>query len=184
MSSTTSVPLPLPLLQRAQIAAPCHARWEDMTGDERSRHCGECNLKVHNVAGLTESEAEALLRSAFDDDGTQKQRLCMRIYRRADGTILTADCPVGLAALRARARRTVVRTAAALGITTFVATLAAAEQRSGVSVMGWQPFAAVAKLIGKQPPPAQVQTFTAGSICLPAPTTPSSPSPAPRPTGD
>jgi len=171
--TTTSVSLPM--LSRVQIAAPCHARWEDMTGDERSRHCAECNLKVHNVAGLSESEAEALLRAAFDDDGTQRERLCMRIYRRADGTILTAQCPVGLGVLRARARRTAVRVAAAVGLTGVVSALAAAELRSGVTVAGWRPISAVAKLIGRDRQ-VPVQTFTAGSVCLPA-----MPAPAPTP---
>ncbi len=31
--------------------------------------------------------------------------LCVRFYRRADGTMLTADCPRGLAAVRLRMRR-------------------------------------------------------------------------------
>jgi hypothetical protein len=42
---------------------------------------------------MTESEAEALLASASG-------RLCVQFYRRADGTVLTQDCPVGLAAVK------------------------------------------------------------------------------------
>ncbi|HVR40948.1 MAG TPA: carboxypeptidase-like regulatory domain-containing protein, partial [Thermoanaerobaculia bacterium] len=32
-------------------------------------------------------------------------RVCARLYRRADGTVLTRDCPTGLRALRRRASR-------------------------------------------------------------------------------
>jgi hypothetical protein len=152
-----STPVSLPLLQRISIAAPCHQRWEDMTGDDRTRHCGSCKQTIHNIAGMTEADAEALLRSALNDDGTPKQHLCARIYRRADGTVLTADCPVGLRALRAKARRSAARVAAALGLTALVAWAAASEQRRGEG-SGWrwsQPFAAVGKAIGRQPPVQQ-----------------------------
>ncbi|HEX7603018.1 MAG TPA: hypothetical protein VF316_15480, partial [Polyangiaceae bacterium] len=40
-------------------------------------------------------EAEALLA------GTEGER-CIRLYRRADGTVLTDNCPVGLRRARAR----------------------------------------------------------------------------------
>src|SRR5262245_35856477 len=111
----------LTLLNRVSVASPCTARWEDMAGDERSRHCAQCNLKVHNLSAMTREEAEALL--AAKGGG----RLCARFYRRADGTVLTQDCPVGIAAARARVRRFVGRVAAALGFVT-VGAVAGIEQ--------------------------------------------------------
>ncbi len=89
-------------LDRIQVAAPCPAKWEAMTGDERSRHCEQCDLRVYNVSGMKRAEAEAFVNAA-------EGRTCVRFFRRADGTILTDDCPVGLAA---RAKRTVRRAAA------------------------------------------------------------------------
>lgn len=86
-------------LDRIQVAAPCPARWEDMKGDERSRHCAQCDLRVYNLAGMKRVDAERLVNEA-------EGRTCVRFFRRPDGTILTDDCPVGLAA---RARRTVRR---------------------------------------------------------------------------
>jgi hypothetical protein len=172
----------LPLLQRIQIASPCHERWEDMSGDERTRHCASCQLDVYNIAGMTEADAESLLRSAFNDDGTSKQRLCARIFRRADGTVITANCPVGLAAIRAKARRGAVRVAAALGITTVIGWAAAREQGSGATWLGCQPFTAVSKAIGRQPVPPPIPT--GGVVCVmptPAPTPPAPPPPAPTP---
>jgi hypothetical protein len=69
-----------------------------MVGDERVRYCGSCNLHVYNLSGMTRHEAESLVTNA-------EGRLCVRFYRRPDGTILTRNCPVGLSAVRRRAAR-------------------------------------------------------------------------------
>src|SRR5258708_6752672 len=73
-----------------RIASPCPAEWSKMTGTDRVRHCSECDLKVYNFSAMTAEEIEDLT----DRGG----RLCARIYRRADGTMLTEDCPTGLRA--------------------------------------------------------------------------------------
>ncbi len=78
----------LPLLDGVRIASPCPARWEDMRGDERVRLCTACGKNVYNVIALCREEAEDILRA-------HEGEVCMRLYRRGDGTILTADCPVG-----------------------------------------------------------------------------------------
>lgn len=84
---------------KIHIAAPCKEKWDAMTpvaGNDRQRHCGSCKLNVFNTKELTEAELEALLTKT-------EGRVCGRIYRRADGTVLTKDCPTGVAALRKRA---------------------------------------------------------------------------------
>lgn len=91
-----------------QIAAPCTASWDEMSGDDKSRFCQQCQLNVYNLSVLTESEVEALLASRSADG-----RMCVRFYRRADGTVLTDNCPVGLRRLRDTAR-TAWRVAAAV----------------------------------------------------------------------
>jgi len=78
----------LPILDNIKVAAPCAAEWSKMTGDARQRHCADCNKHVYNLSEMTRDEAQALL---IEKEG----RLCVRYYRRHDGTILTADCPVG-----------------------------------------------------------------------------------------
>lgn len=93
---------PLPILTRVRIASPCTADWNKMTGDDRVRHCAQCNLDVFNLSEMTAGQAEALILAHTG------RRLCGRIYQRADGTILTRDCPVGLA----RIRRGLIRVAA------------------------------------------------------------------------
>jgi hypothetical protein len=58
-----------------------------MVGDERVRHCAECNLNVYNLSAMTERQVQELIA------GSRGNRLCARLYRRADGTVLTQDCP-------------------------------------------------------------------------------------------
>jgi hypothetical protein len=95
----------LPVLDNIRVAAPCTADWNQMTGDDRTRHCGECKKNVYNLSGMTRDEAEALL---IDRNGD----LCVRYFQRHDGTILLADCTVGVK--RRRRRRLVAAGAATL----------------------------------------------------------------------
>jgi hypothetical protein len=52
-------------------------------------------MNVYNLSNMTKKDAEALILST-------EGRLCVRYYHRADGTILTDNCPVGLRALKRR----------------------------------------------------------------------------------
>ena len=82
-------------LSRVRIAAPCRADWERMPGNERVRFCGECSMNVYNLSNMSKKDAEALILNA-------EGGLCVRYYHRADGTILTNNCPVGLRAIKRR----------------------------------------------------------------------------------
>jgi hypothetical protein len=85
------------LLDQLQIASPCRAKWEEMTGDNKIRFCSQCQKNVFNISNMDATEAEGLI--------LQKEgRLCVRMYRRFDGTVLTQDCPVGLAKIRKKGR--------------------------------------------------------------------------------
>lgn len=98
-------------IDRLRIATPCPMSWEQMAGDDRVRFCDHCQLNVYNISELTQIEAEALVASI-------EGRLCARLFRRTDGTVLTKDCPVGLRALRRRvAKRTAAIFAAVLTLT-------------------------------------------------------------------
>lgn len=85
-------------LAHVKIAAPCSANWEQMYSfeGERVRFCSQCNRNVYNLSAMTRDEAKALL---YKTEG----RLCVRFYRRSDGTVLTQNCPVGLCAFKRRA---------------------------------------------------------------------------------
>lgn len=113
----------LSVLDRVQIASPCEERWENMTGDDRVRHCARCDLNVYNIAAMDRNEAEAVLSKATEG------RVCARIYRRRDGTVLTRDCPVGIAAARKRVLKAVSRVAAAIGLASFAAIAAKAAEK-------------------------------------------------------
>jgi hypothetical protein len=76
-------------VDRLRVASPCPMSWEQMTGDDQTRHCSLCDLNVHNIAGLPDHEVEKLV-------GAREGRLCVRLSRRADGTVIVGDCPVGL----------------------------------------------------------------------------------------
>ena len=85
-------------LNNIHIASPCSADWAGMIGTDRKRYCGECKLNVYNLSGMSTTEAEDLL--------TQSEgRLCVRYFRRSDGTILTKNCPVGWAKVKQRVSR-------------------------------------------------------------------------------
>src|SRR4030095_5967999 len=85
-------------LDHVSVAAPCPADWDEMSGNDRVRFCGQCNLNVYNLSAMTKSEAEAFISN-------NEGRLCVRFYRRTDGSILTRNCPVGLRAIRRRLSR-------------------------------------------------------------------------------
>lgn len=97
-------------LSNVKIASPCSQDWNEMIGTERTRYCGECKLNVYNLSGMSRREAENLLMNS-------EGRLCVRFYRRADGSVLTKDCPVGWQAVKRR----VSKTAAAFASLLFTA---------------------------------------------------------------
>jgi hypothetical protein len=77
------------MLETLRIASPCSESWNAMEGDERVRFCGGCSKYVYNVAAMTTAEAQTLIA---ENEG----ELCMRLFRRRDGTVITSDCPVGV----------------------------------------------------------------------------------------
>ncbi|NUO50484.1 MAG: hypothetical protein HOV80_16640 [Polyangiaceae bacterium] len=82
-------------LDGLRIASPCKASWDKMEGDLRVRFCGECKKNVYDLRYMARAEAEALLLKSGE--------ACVRMARRADGTVITADCPVGRADQRKKA---------------------------------------------------------------------------------
>jgi hypothetical protein len=77
------------LLGGLTVATPCTADWDAMSGDDRARFCLQCRRHVYNLSAMKAAEAVALIRE-------KEGALCVRLYRRIDGTVMTADCPVGL----------------------------------------------------------------------------------------
>jgi len=102
MDSTPATPASamtrrLPILEDIKIATPCSADWNAMTGDAQVRFCGQCSLHVYNLSAMGRDEAEALIART-------EGRVCVRLYKRQDGTVITQDCPRGLERVRRRMR--------------------------------------------------------------------------------
>jgi hypothetical protein len=156
----------LPLLDQVAIASPCSESWDQMKGDEAVRFCGRCEKHVYNLSALSAEAAERLIRE-------KEGQMCVRLYRRADGTVLTADCPVGVR--RRRVKRAVV---ASVGGTLLAAGgLAAATAFARMGAMEPQ-------LIGKLAQPSRAEPLM-GAIA-PAAKTEETVPPAkahPSPTG-
>lgn len=88
MSKTVS------LLQRAHVASPCNASWDQMEGDEKRRFCFQCRKHVYDFSKMDSGEVEQLLMS---------ESVCGQIWKRSDGHVITADCPWGKMKKRERA---------------------------------------------------------------------------------
>ncbi len=73
----------LELLRQVRINKPCGADWDDMSGDEQSRHCSKCNLSVNNVAEMSAVEAEELFASGG--------HVCARLTIDDQQSLLTRD---------------------------------------------------------------------------------------------
>ncbi len=113
------------LLDRLRVSSPCKVPWSAMEPRaDHVRFCGRCARYVYKTEAMTSAEVRALV---IRSEG----RLCGRLYRRRDGTLLTADCPRG-----AHLRRKVSSVGGLLlgAAVTAVAALAAATSSSA---NGW-----------------------------------------------
>lgn len=127
-------------LEILDVADPCTEDWAAMRGDERSRFCGLCRQSVFNLSAMTRDEAEELLASSAG-------QLCVRFYRRADGTVTTRDCaPSRLAALRLTATRTMTATVALFVSLLGIVLGLGIFRLSGVDVSRWLEDTAAARV--------------------------------------
>lgn len=116
-------------LDTLHIASPCPKLWTDMeqTGADAVRFCGDCKKNVYDVSQMTRRDAELLIQrtesgrfelnlpfvsgqAQIDEQGasadeTSGPSICLQLYRRADGTVITDDCPNGLKVIRDSWRR-------------------------------------------------------------------------------
>jgi hypothetical protein len=146
----------LDVVDRVGVASPCSADWERMAGDDRVRFCSQCRLHVYNLSAMTRDEAAHLIQ-------TTQGRLCARFYRRADGTVLTRDCPVGLRAARARAARALARLATAAACILGSGVALASGRSSGARLRALEPFATIARWLSPAQPP---QPFLVGKVAI------------------
>ncbi len=165
----------LDLLDSLKIASPCTADWDAMPGDDRVRHCGQCDLNVYNLSAMPAEAAAALVQS-------KEGRLCVRMHKRADGTVIAQDCPVGLRLMRKKAAKAVGRiaAAAALLITGGLAAATGSRSERMPRLAGLQPFSTIRGWFTGTPVQSG-QVIMMGDVCPPpiAPTVAPAP-PAPQ----
>jgi hypothetical protein len=139
--------LPSPFsLEQIEVASPCSAAWSDMEGDDRVRFCRQCHQNVYNLSAMSRSEAETLVQGM---EGVP----CVRLYRRADGTVLTDDCPVGMR----RAKKAIHSAFARLGLVAMIIAGVVWPTSSGhtdtiSALRRIEPFATVINWIWPSPP--------------------------------
>lgn len=110
--------LPIFLWDRIEIASPCGEDWSAMVGDARARRCSTCERDVFDLSAMTRADIASLL-------ATRGEPPCVRFYRRADGTVLTADdCPTPPAL---EATRALVAAACAVAAVAAAASLTSAS---------------------------------------------------------
>lgn len=160
--------LPVLPLESVRIASPCSVPWSSMEGDDRRRHCRQCDRAVYDLSSLSRDEAEALVGAR----AATGERLCVSFFVRQDGTVLTADCPVGLARVRRSLRRVgallgalLGSVAGLLGCTPPAEVMGAPAPRTQVPTDPGEPEPAPRELMGDMyEPPAHVQSTTVGEV--------------------
>jgi len=150
-TTTTKQSKRLPVvLENIRIATPCSADWDDMSGDDRVRFCGKCEKNVYNLSAMSRDEGERLMRE-------KEGRLCVRLYQRADGTVITNDCPVGVRRARLRARVWASVSGAAASVA-LVLGLFGGRARADLTVDG-------KKITGDKKPEVQVRVM-GGAVAI------------------
>lgn len=119
----------LPLLDQVRVASPCTAEWSEMVGDDRVRFCLSCEKNVYDLSAMTRDAAEALLTERMSGGD-----LCVRFYQRADGTILTQDCPEGVK--KKRRKKLALAVAGAGAMMASAATAMFSSRQGGVEPEG------------------------------------------------
>lgn len=114
------------IVQNHVVKNPCPMSWEAMQGDDRERFCEQCQLTVHNISDMSDVEAAALI-------GADGERNCVYMYRRADGTVVTDNCPMALRPIRNKIGAGAM---VALIAVTAASSLAAAGSLAGPPIVG------------------------------------------------
>jgi hypothetical protein len=144
---------PRDAIDQIEIQSPCTVAWDEMRpagGDGRVRFCGQCRQNVYNVEAMSRGEARRLV-------AMREGRVCVRILRRPDGTVVTADCWARLRAARHRGFLPFLGMLVLVGFTQIIAI--------GVGL------ARLKGMIGGPPPaPRRVSLPIAGQLVAPPPT--------------
>lgn len=114
------------------VKTPCDEPWLQMEAvGPGQRNCALCMQDVYDLSAMTKDEAETLI---FESTG----RVCVRFFRRADGTVVTSDCsPVRFRQLRAAGQGGLRLAAKVIGAVVAVLTLLGFARVAGYSPFAW-----------------------------------------------
>ena len=73
-------------LDQLKVVSPCSTDWDRMSGDEKKRFCSECDKFVYDFSQMTRRQVEAIV-------SVHRGRMCARITRRPDGSMVTLEAP-------------------------------------------------------------------------------------------
>jgi len=73
-------------LDQLKVVSPCSTDWDRMSGDEKKRYCSECDKFVYDFSQMTRRQVEAIV-------SIHQGRMCARITRRPDGSLVTLEAP-------------------------------------------------------------------------------------------
>ncbi len=122
-------------VDQIEIQSPCTVAWDEMRpagGDGRVRFCGQCRQNVYNVEAMSRGEARRLI-------AMREGRVCVRILRRPDGTVVTADCWARLRAARRRGFLPFLGMLVLVGFTELIAIGAGLARLKGMWIDGPPP---------------------------------------------
>ena len=115
------------LLDQIEIPSPCDADWDAMIGNDQVRFCGHCSKSVNNLSEMTRKRALELVSRS-------KGRLCIRYYKRPDGSVQTRDTQSQLYRIKRRASKIAAGAfSAALGLSASAAAQASSPAPESVS---------------------------------------------------
>ncbi len=135
-------------IDRIEISSPCTVSWDETRGaggaggDERVRFCGQCRQNVYNVEAMSRVEAHRLITA-------REGRVCVRILRRPDGTVVTADCWARLRAARRRGFLPFLGMMVLVGLTEIIAIGAGLCRLRSLLAGGPPPPALLAPKVGR-----------------------------------
>ena len=109
------------------VETPCPRSFGSLRGDGPVRYCPTCDEHVYDLSAMSAAEAREQIR-------LHEGELCLRFVRRADGTVVTADCAdARSAAERARAWNVAGAVAVAvLGVAVASTALGSEPPRAGI----------------------------------------------------
>ena len=155
------------LFDEITVANPCKVSWDSMRGDDRVRFCTHCRSKVFNLSEMNRAQAERLVTESLG-------KMCVRFYRRPDGTISTKSCGRSLGRLGRWALTATVLTFGIVGMVIagfFVRADSRATTRAHLRDI--PPIRYILNWLAPSPPPVVM-----GDVCIPPP------APPPTPTGE